>query len=170
MTVTPMSLAALTKVSCFMRPPWEPPCKACTPTRRFPQLPVQAHDPEGLSPPQRGQISMPEYMAHPVVSSYQVPTLLALDTVGNCGLEHSHFPRHSDRYCNTPTTLPDKAFWRPSLRELQGLEIVQIYLQISSRHAAASYTGGIATRLAQSPGLDGYSHRFKCDLLKTELR
>lgn len=110
---------------------------------------------------------------HTVVVLYQVLALLALGTVGlagDCVHDHYHFLCQSDRYYRLSTTILDKVLERPSLQTLQGLEMIQIYLQISSRYDIASNMGGTATRLAQRLGLHRHSHRFKFDPLETELR
>ncbi|CAH0045297.1 unnamed protein product [Clonostachys solani] len=59
---------------------------------------------------------------------------------------------------------------RPCLQTLQGLEMTQIYLQLTSRYTLASHISGVATRLAQNLGLHRHSNRFKFDPLETELR
>ncbi|KAK1979352.1 fungal-specific transcription factor domain-containing protein [Colletotrichum cereale] len=104
---------------------------------------------------------------------YQVLGLLALGTLGHpgsCVRSHQHFLCLSEKYYGLASTLISTLHERPSLPTLQGLEIAQIYLQLSSRYSVASHLGGMATRMAQSLGLHRHSQRFKFDPLETELR
>ncbi|KAK1704052.1 fungal-specific transcription factor domain-containing protein [Colletotrichum lupini] len=104
---------------------------------------------------------------------YQVLGLLALGTLGHpgsCVQRHRHFLCLSEKYYTMSAALTNQLQERPSLPTLQGLEIAQIYLQVSSRYSAASQLGGMATRMAQNLGLHRHSQRFKFDPLETELR
>ncbi|KAF6810869.1 3-carboxy-muconate cycloisomerase, partial [Colletotrichum sojae] len=104
---------------------------------------------------------------------YQVLGLLSLGTLGHAGTcirSHQHFLCLSDKYYAMSATLTSKLHERPCLPTLQGLEIAQIYLQLSSRYSVASQLGGMATRMAQNLGLHRHSQRFKFDPLETELR
>ncbi|KAI8233101.1 Trans-aconitate decarboxylase 1 [Colletotrichum sp. SAR 10_86] len=104
---------------------------------------------------------------------HQVLGLLALGTLGlpgTCTQAHEHFLCLSEKYYHMSATLTSKLHERPSLPTLQGLEIAQIYLQLSSRYSVASQLGGMATRMAQNLGLHRHSQRFKFDPLETELR
>lgn len=104
---------------------------------------------------------------------YQVLGLLALGTLGHpgsCVQSHQHFLCLSEKYYVMSAALTNQLQERPSLPTLQGLEIAQIYLQLSSRYSAASQLGGMATRMAQNLGLHRHSQRFKFDPLETELR
>lgn len=104
---------------------------------------------------------------------HQVLSLLALGSLGqagSCTQSHQHFLCLSEKYHAMAATLTNKLYERPSLPTLQGLEISQIYLQLSSRYSAASQLGGLATRMAQNLGLHRHSQRFKFDPLETELR
>ena len=108
-----------------------------------------------------------------VIVLYQMLSLLALGFIGHpghCEQDHFHFLCQSEGYYRMTTTLLDYILGKPCLQTLQGLEIVQIYLQISSRYSTASHIGGVATRLAQNLGLHRHSNRFKFDPLETELR
>jgi hypothetical protein len=109
-----------------------------------------------------------------LVILYQTLGLLALGTLGqpvaSCTLDHSHFLCMSERYYSMAAGLLDRVMGQPCLQTLQGLEIMQIYLQLSSRYSVASHLGGVAVRLAQTLGLHRHSHRFKFDPLETELR
>ncbi|KAL0940262.1 3-carboxy-muconate cycloisomerase [Colletotrichum truncatum] len=113
--------------------------------------------------PERGDLSI----------MHQVLGLLALGSLGlagTCTQNHQHFLCLSEKYYAMSATLTDKLHDRPCLKTLQGLEISQIYLQLSSRYSAASQLGGMATRMAQNLGLHRHSQRFKFDPLETELR
>lgn len=104
---------------------------------------------------------------------YQLLALLALGTIGlsgGCVQDHYHFLCQSDGYYGMTTVLLDQILGKPCLQSLQGLEITQIYLQLTSRYSSALHLGGIATRLAQNLGLHRHSNRFKFDPLETELR
>ncbi|KAH7015638.1 fungal-specific transcription factor domain-containing protein [Ilyonectria destructans] len=108
-----------------------------------------------------------------IVVLYQALGLLALGTLGRpggCTRSHYHFLCLSESYYTMTSTLLDRVLEQPCLESLQGLEITQLYLQISSRYTVASHIGGIATRLAQNLGLHRHSQRFKFDPLETELR
>ncbi|KAH7149903.1 fungal-specific transcription factor domain-containing protein [Dactylonectria estremocensis] len=108
-----------------------------------------------------------------VVILYQALGLLALGTLGQsgaCTRSHYHFLCFSETYYKMAATLLETVLEKPCLQSLQGLEITQLYLQISSRYTVASHIGGIATRLAQNLGLHRHSQRFKFDPLETELR
>lgn len=111
---------------------------------------------------------------HPVLDLYQTLALLALGTVGQpaaaCAPDHAHFLCVSETYYSMATALLDRVMGRPCLQALQGMEIMQIYLQLSARYSVASHLGGVAVRLAQTLGLHRHSHRFKFDPLETELR
>ncbi|OHF00060.1 hypothetical protein CORC01_04706 [Colletotrichum orchidophilum] len=116
-----------------------------------------------IEDPEHGDISL----------LYQILGLLALGTLGHsgsCQQSHHHFLCLSERYYTMSATLTNLLQERPSLPTLQGLEIAQIYLQLSSRYSAASQLGGMATRMAQNLGLHRHSQRFKFDPLETELR
>lgn len=104
---------------------------------------------------------------------YQVLGLLALGTVGQsggCTRQHYHFLCGSETYYGMAAVLLDQILGKPCLQTLQGLEIIQIYLQLTSRYSVAAHIGGVATRLAQTLGLHRHSNRFKFDPLETELR
>ncbi|OBR06867.1 3-carboxy-muconate cycloisomerase [Colletotrichum higginsianum IMI 349063] len=104
---------------------------------------------------------------------HQVLGLLALGTLGlpgSCVESHQHFLCLSETYYTMASALTNILHERPSLPTLQGLEISQIYLQLSSRYSVASQLGGMATRMAQNLGLHRHSQRFKFDPLETELR
>ncbi|KAH7160738.1 fungal-specific transcription factor domain-containing protein [Dactylonectria macrodidyma] len=108
-----------------------------------------------------------------VVVLYLALGLLALGTLGQpgaCTQSHYHFLCLSETYYKMAATLLDTVLEKPCLQSLQGLEITQLYLQVSSRYTVASHIGGIATRLAQNLGLHRHSQRFKFDPLETELR
>ncbi|KXH63313.1 hypothetical protein CSAL01_00930 [Colletotrichum salicis] len=116
-----------------------------------------------IGDPEHGDISL----------LYQILGLLALGTLGHpgfCVQSHHHFLCHSEKYYAMSAALTNQLQERPSLPTLQGLEIAQIYLQLSSRYSAASQLGGMATRMAQNLGLHRHSQRFKFDPLETELR
>ncbi|TDZ47665.1 Transcriptional activator protein acu-15 [Colletotrichum trifolii] len=103
----------------------------------------------------------------------QILGLLALGTLGlpgTCAKDHQHFLCLSERYYAMSASLTSKLQEKPCLKTLQGLEIAQLYLQLSSRCSAASQLGGMATRMAQNLGLHRHSQRFKFDPLETELR
>ncbi|KAI9901772.1 hypothetical protein N3K66_003589 [Trichothecium roseum] len=121
---------------------------------------------EGSATPPQGQ--------HPVLDLYQTLALLALGTLGQpaaaCAPDHAHFLCVSETYYSMATALLDRVMSRPCLQTLQGMEIMQIYLQLSARYSVASHLGGVAVRLAQTLGLHRHSHRFKFDPLETELR
>lgn len=104
---------------------------------------------------------------------HQILGLLALGSIGDHGLcerQHYHFLCLSETHYAASTAILDKVLERPCLQTLQALEIMQVYLQVSSRYTMASHLGGIATRLAQSLGLHRHSQRFRFDPLETELR
>ncbi|KAH6696999.1 fungal-specific transcription factor domain-containing protein, partial [Plectosphaerella plurivora] len=104
---------------------------------------------------------------------HQILGLLALGSIGHGGLcekQHFHFLCLSETHYAASTTILDKVLEQPCLQALQALEIMQVYLQVSSRYTMASHFGGIATRLAQSLGLHRHSQRFRFDPLETELR
>jgi transcription factor-like protein len=104
---------------------------------------------------------------------HQILGLLALGSIGSGGLcdkQHFHFLCLSETHYAASTAILDKVLERPCLQTLQALEIMQVYLQVSSRYTMASHLGGIATRLAQSLGLHRHSQRFRFDPLETELR
>ncbi|CEI62180.1 unnamed protein product [Fusarium venenatum] len=108
-----------------------------------------------------------------VVIVYQALGLLALGLVGqtgDCCQQHNHFICASERFYVMCTTLFDRVLAQSSLQSLQGLVIIQIYLQLSGRHSTASQTSGLAIRLAQSLGLHRHSGRFRFNPLETELR
>ncbi|TEA22549.1 Transcriptional activator protein acu-15 [Colletotrichum sidae] len=103
----------------------------------------------------------------------QILGLLALGTLGlpgTCAKDHQHFLCLSERYYAMSASLTSKLQEKPCLKTLQGLEIAQLYLQLSSRYSVASQLGGMATRMAQNLGLHRHSQRFKFDPLETELR
>lgn len=104
---------------------------------------------------------------------YQIITLLALGMLGQAGTctsHHFHFLCQSEGYYRMSTTLLGQLFGNPCLQSLQGLVLVQIYLQLTTRYSVASHIGGVATRIAQNLGLHRHSDRFKFDPLETELR
>jgi hypothetical protein len=104
---------------------------------------------------------------------YQLLILLALGTLGedrSCPRNHHHFLCTSEKYYLLSEALLDRVLVQPCLQASQGLVLVQIYLQLSSRYSLASHLGGVATRLAQTLGLHRHSQRFKFDPLETELR
>ena len=104
---------------------------------------------------------------------YQILALLALGTLGQadaCLSEHLHFHCQSEAYYQMSTSLVDHVFEKPCLSSLQGLVLIQIYLQLTTRYSLASHLGGIAARMAQNLGLHRHSDRFKFDPLETELR
>ena len=104
---------------------------------------------------------------------YQTLVLLALGTIdhqGECTRQHRHFICLSEQFYSASTTLLDYVMNQPCLQSLQGLVLVQIYLQISNRYSTSSHLSGVATRLAQTLGLHRHSQRFKFDPLETELR
>ncbi|KAJ4204310.1 hypothetical protein NW767_004502 [Fusarium falciforme] len=108
-----------------------------------------------------------------IIILYQILGLLALGTIGqrgDCTQQHHHFICQSERFYTMATALLDGVIDQPSLQSLQGLVIMQIYLQLSGRYSTASHISGVATRLAQTLGLHRHSHRFKFDPLETELR
>ncbi|KAI8662461.1 Fungal-trans domain-containing protein [Fusarium sp. Ph1] len=108
-----------------------------------------------------------------IIILYQILGLLALGTIGqrgDCTQQHHHFLCQSERFYTMATALLDRVIDQPSLQSLQGLVIMQIYLQVSGRYSTASHISGVATRLAQTLGLHRHSHRFKFDPLETELR
>ncbi|KAM5345262.1 hypothetical protein ACJ41O_011124 [Fusarium nematophilum] len=108
-----------------------------------------------------------------IVILYQALGLLALGTIGqagDCMRQHHHFLCVSERFYLIAATLLDRVIDQPCLQSLQGLVIMQIYLQLSGRYSTASHISGVATRLAQTLGLHRHSHRFKFDPLETELR
>ncbi|KAF4979760.1 hypothetical protein FDECE_18014 [Fusarium decemcellulare] len=108
-----------------------------------------------------------------ITTLYQTLGLVALGTIGQAGdciQQHHHFLCLSERFYLISTTLFDRVIDQPSLQSLQGLVIMQIYLQLSGRYSTASHISGVATRLAQTLGLHRHSHRFKFDPLETELR
>jgi hypothetical protein len=104
---------------------------------------------------------------------YQLLGLLALGTIGDkgeCIRKHRHFLCSSERYYSIAATLLDRIINQPSLQSLQGLVVIQVYLQLSNRYSIASHIGGVATRVAQTLGLHRHSQRFKFDPLETEMR
>lgn len=104
---------------------------------------------------------------------YQALLLLSLGSFGApgvCTQPHQHSICLSETYYSLASVISSKVLELPCLQTLQGLELAQIYLQLSCRYAVASQFGGIATRLAQNLGLHRHSQRFKFDPLQTELR
>lgn len=118
-------------------------------------------------------LSFYEANSSSIIILYQILGLLALGTIGqrgDCTQQHHHFLCQSERFYTMATALLDRVIDQPSLQSLQGLVIMQIYLQLSGRYSTASHISGVATRLAQTLGLHRHSHRFKFDPLETELR
>lgn len=104
---------------------------------------------------------------------YQIVAILSLGTLsqaGSCTLHHFHCLCQSDIYYKMSTTLLDRVLDKPCLQSLQGLVLIQIYLQLSTRYSVASQMGGVATRIGQNLGLHRHSDRFKFDPLESELR
>ena len=111
-----------------------------------------------------------------IYTVYQALALLSLGTFTFSQLEGSHYPTSngphspSELYYSLSATLLDAILERPCLQSLQGLVIMQIFLQVSCRHAVASQLGAAASRLAQTLGLHRHSQRFKFDPLSSEIR
>ncbi|KAL1642912.1 hypothetical protein SLS58_005154 [Diplodia intermedia] len=113
---------------------------------------------------------------------HQTLLLLALGTINTpcSNPQHAHHHHHplclSDAYYAAASTAGALAARLPgssssSLPALQALVLAQLYLQLSSRHPAASHLGGAAVRLAQTLGLHRHSARFKLfDPAAAELR
>ncbi|CAH0002547.1 unnamed protein product, partial [Clonostachys byssicola] len=118
-----------------------------------------------------------QVISHPhtknVIIVYQTLILLAVGSLGNqgtCMRHHYHYLCASEPYYDMSALILGHILDRPCLQTLQGLEMTQIYLQLTSRYTHASHISGVATRLAQNLGLHRHSNRFKFDPLETELR
>ncbi|EXL42752.1 hypothetical protein FOCG_15197 [Fusarium oxysporum f. sp. radicis-lycopersici 26381] len=120
-----------------------------------------------------GLLSSYQSPGYDVVILYQTLALLALGMIGqkrDCMQQHTHFLCASEPFYMISTTLLDTVIGQPCLQSLQGLVIIQIYVQLSGRYPTASHISGLATRLAQTLGLHRHSDRFKFDPLETEVR
>ncbi|EXK25929.1 hypothetical protein FOMG_17453 [Fusarium oxysporum f. sp. melonis 26406] len=120
-----------------------------------------------------GLLSSYQSRGYDVVILYQTLALLALGMIGqkrDCIQQHNHFLCASEPFYMISTTLLERVIGQPCLQSLQGLVIIQIYVQLSGRYSTASHISGLATRLAQTLGLHRHSDRFKFDPLETELR
>jgi hypothetical protein len=111
-----------------------------------------------------------------ICSLYQILLLIALGMFEAAATEDSRtlgFPNAiaaPEVFYDISQKLVDIVCETTGLAALQGLQLAQIYLQMSARHGLASHLGGTATRMAQSLGLHRHSHRFRFDILETELR